>query len=381
MNLSITKKLLLARRMHDLARENLNSPNDLSLAVGVNLLQDSIETFLLAVAEHVNAKIQSKTGFEQYLDLIDEKITPRTLPFRSRLLSLNKLRVNSKHNGLTPAASEVSGLSVVVREFFDEVSISILSTPFSSVSLIGLLRNGEPKDLLIDAERAFQSGDFEKCLFCCRKAIFVRIESRYDVFPYEANPDPRSIVHIFSRSRAPFHAKSGDYIKNSVKDPTDYIVLDHNHLEMHLMKTRMDPLTFWNVWRLTPEVYRQSANYPWIEKRDFAKLDPDGIIERSEYVLDATINLMIAADQNISASRTPPRKSYVADLTRDQVEIYEKASTTSSMIEKTPIGLTQVTVDFSVNALNGDEIFWHVSHYDEDHSLTGYILESEIVTP
>jgi hypothetical protein len=49
MTKSILHKLLLARRLYDLARENLSSANDLSLAIGVNLLQDSVEAFLLAV--------------------------------------------------------------------------------------------------------------------------------------------------------------------------------------------------------------------------------------------------------------------------------------------------------------------------------------------
>ena len=81
MQKSIIHKLLLARRLLDLAGENLSSANELSLAIGVNLLQDSVEAFLLAIAEHVNAQIQGKTGFEQYIDLIDAKIVPKSLPF------------------------------------------------------------------------------------------------------------------------------------------------------------------------------------------------------------------------------------------------------------------------------------------------------------
>ena len=71
MTKSFLNKLLLARRLYNIACENLRSTNDLSLSVGVNLLQDSVEAFLLAGAEHVNAQVQAKTAFEQYFDLID----------------------------------------------------------------------------------------------------------------------------------------------------------------------------------------------------------------------------------------------------------------------------------------------------------------------
>ncbi len=40
MNRSILHKLLLARRLYELSQENLSSANDLSLGLGVNLLQD-----------------------------------------------------------------------------------------------------------------------------------------------------------------------------------------------------------------------------------------------------------------------------------------------------------------------------------------------------
>ena len=148
MNRSLLHKLLLARRLYDLARENLSSVNDLSLGIGVNLLQDAVKSFLLAVSEHVNAGIQTGTSFEKYFDLINARIAPRELPFRLRLVALNKLRVNSKHYGLAPAQSETEGLLVTVREFFHEVTQSVLGLSFATVSLIDLLRDGEAKEFL-----------------------------------------------------------------------------------------------------------------------------------------------------------------------------------------------------------------------------------------
>src|SRR5437763_7959208 len=121
MQQSELRKLLLARRLYDLARDSIRSTNEMSLMVGINILQDSVESFLLAVSEHVNAAVGTRTVFEQYIDLIDEKRSPEKLPFRARLLTLNRLRVASKHHAIPPVKSEAEGMLVPVREFFKEV--------------------------------------------------------------------------------------------------------------------------------------------------------------------------------------------------------------------------------------------------------------------
>lgn len=325
-------KLLLARRLYELSRENLSSANDLSLGIGVNLLQDAVEAFLLAVSESVNAGIQSGTNFDRYFDLINAKIGPKELPFRARLVALNKLRVNSKHYRLAPAKSEAEGLLVTVREFLDEVTNSVLGLNFATISLIDLIRDGEPKNLLREAEAAFHGEDFEVCLVNCRKAIFVRIEFQYDVAPFGAEEGPKGLGLFLLGRKAPFYARSKDYVDKNVNDATDYIVFDHNNVEMDLMKSGMDSVSFWNVWRLTPQVYRSEAGGDWVVKREFGKFEEDGIRERAEYVLDTTINLFVAAHQKLAATRSPERRNYYVKLRREQVPVYEKADVNSEVV-------------------------------------------------
>ena len=101
MRKNIITKILLSRKLYQLSLENLNSDNELSLSIGVILLQDSVEIFLLAVAEHIDASIGNNSNFNQYFDLINKKLSPKELPFKLRLTALNKLRVNAKHYGLS----------------------------------------------------------------------------------------------------------------------------------------------------------------------------------------------------------------------------------------------------------------------------------------
>ena len=375
---SVLHKLLLARRLYELGRENLSSVNDLSLAIGVNLLQDSVEAFLLAVSEYVNAGVQSGTNYDKYFDLINSKISPKELPFRSRLVALNKLRVNSKHYGLAPAQSEVEGLLVTVREFLDEVTGSILGLSFATVSLIDLIRDGEVKELLKAAEKAFESEDFRACLVYCRKAIFVRIESNYNIAPFGAEEEPKGLAAVFLRGKSPFFARSKEYVDKNVTNATDYIVLDHQDIEMELLKSGIDSVSFWNVWRLTPEVYRSSRESEWVVKNEFKKMDEDGIKDRAEYVVSTTINLFVAADQRIAATRSPDHRRYFTNIRREEIPVYEKADTSSKVVTTTPKGVTKLFVDYTVPALNGEGVFWHVSHSGDGWFVWGYISEEEV---
>lgn len=377
MNRSIIHKLLLTRRLYELARENLNSSNDLSLGIGVNLLQDAVEAFLLAVSEHVNAGITNTTKFDQYFELINAKIAPKELPFRSRLSALNKLRVNSKHYGLAPSQTETKGILETVREFFDEVTKSIIGLSFATISLIDLLRDGPAKEFLRAAEEAFLKEDYNECLISCRKAVYVKIESSYDSRPFATDDPPKGLGLAFLGNKTPYYFRDKAYIEKNVSEPTDYIMLDHKEIEIELMKSGMDSVSFWNIWRLTPEVYRRNEG-EWVVKWEFRKFDEDGVKERAEYVLDTTISLFVAADQRLAAARMPGDRKYYVNLKTEEASVYAKADLGSQILEKTPAGITKLYVDYRVPALNGDGTFWHVSHFDNGFSVWGFIFEDDI---
>jgi len=160
MRKNIITKILLSRKLYQLSLENLNSDNELSLSIGVILLQDSVEIFLLAVAEHIDASIGNNSNFNQYFDLINKKLSPKELPFKLRLTALNKLRVNAKHYGLSPSKLETHGLIETVKEFFEEVSIQVFEKEFVTISLVDLINKGEAKDYLMAAENDFSKGDY-----------------------------------------------------------------------------------------------------------------------------------------------------------------------------------------------------------------------------
>jgi len=374
MNQSTLNKLLLSRSLYHVAKENLVSSSGVRLSIGCNLLQDSVESFLLALSEHVNAGVDQTTKFDKYFELINQKIAPRELPFRVRLIALNKLRVNSKHYGLEPSKTELEPLLTTVWEFFDEVSRSNFGKAFASISLVDILRDSEAKELLRQAEEAFDSGKHADCLVFCRQALFVTFECHYDAQMALKGKNALAMLG----SRVPYFARDRKYIEESVNDPTDFVVYDHNDLELELMKNGVDSVAYWNIWRLTPEVYRPSRGERWIVKNDFQKLDPDGISDRAEYVLVTTTDILLTVDQKHSQTRSPDRRRYYLTLKRDSVPVYSKASKSSPVEQTTPPGLRKMFCDYRVVGLDNLGEYWHVSHREDDLWLYGFVHEEDV---
>lgn len=185
MDIDIVRRLSLARYLFELGQSGLRSSNDLQLFAAANLLQDSVEAFLIAVAEYVGAEFDQNTKFDKYFVNIDAKIAPKELPFKVKLLRLNRIRIDAKHHGIQPARDECDRVAVSVREFFDEVSLSVFGVVFASVSAIDLLDDGEPKTLLLDAKAALEAGKPDECVISCRKALYLEVESSYDVSAYK----------------------------------------------------------------------------------------------------------------------------------------------------------------------------------------------------
>lgn len=370
MDIEVLRRIILARHLYGLGTSYLKSSNDLYLFSAVNLLQDAVEAFLLAVSDQVSASVNDKTNFDKYFIQINEKIAPIELPFKNKLLRLNRIRVDSKHHGIQPARDECDRLAISVREFFDEVSSSILNVNFSTVSTIDLLKDGEVKNILLEAKDALENGKLSDCSISCRKALYLELEQWYDISCYKDGAKPRGLLGLYSR--APFYTHNNNYIDEKVKDPTDFIVIDHSDLDNELLKYGVDNTTYWNVWRLTPEVYRDEEKR-WIVKNDFDKLDNDILKDQIEYIFGATVDIVFSIHTKRAGTRSPSYGRYFIELSKEEVPVHEKADKTSKIVSVTPKGVAKIDSDFNVNGMKNDGLYWHVSHSGENVYLFGYI--------
>lgn len=370
MDIEIIRRISLARHLYELGTSGLKSSNELYLFSVANLLQDAVEAFLLAIADYVKAGIDQNTNFDKYFVLINSKISPRELPFKNKLMRLNRIRVDSKHYGIQPERRECERLSVSVREFFDEVSTSILGVNFSTVSTIDLLKDGEVKNFLNEAKTALESGALETCAIACRKAIYLELEKDYDISMFADGAKPRGLLGYFSS--APFYTRNKEYIDKNVKDPTDYIVYDYSSLDQELLKYGVDNTSFWNLYRLTPVVFRDKDNR-WVVKHDFDKLEDELLKDKIEYIFCTTVDIIFSIHSKKEAIKTSDYRNYYIELNQEEIPIYEKADVNSKIVGHTPPGVQRLDCDFHVTGLQHDAIYWMTRYYNEELYLRGYV--------
>ncbi len=374
MDIETVRRIALARHLNQLAITSLRSRNDLHLFATANLLQDAAEAFLLAVAGHVDAPINQNTKFDQYFTEIEKRIAPKELPFKTKLLRLNRIRVDSKHYAIQPARDECDRLAVAIREFFEEVSLSVLGVVFSTVSAIDLLEDRDSKEMLLEAKAALESGDFPACSIACRKALYLEIEWMYDISKFK---DGKHLGLLGGYSHAPYFTRNKEYIDENVNDPTDFIVLDHSQLDQQLLKDGVDPTTYWNLWRLTPEVFHRDDK-SWVVKEDFDKLDKELLADKIEYIFSTTVDVVLGLHTARKAVKSGSFGKYYLELRTECVPVFEKADNTSAISSTTPAGLTRIDTDYRVQGLQGDAEYWHVSHFGEGFYLSGFIHTENI---
>ncbi len=374
MDIETVRRVALARHLNQLAMSSLRSYNDLHLFASANLMQDAAEAFLLAIADHVGAGIDQNTKFDKYFVLIDERIAPKELPFKTKLMRLNRIRVDSKHYGIQPARDECERLAVSLREFFEEVSRSVLGVTFSTVCAIDLLEDGKSKNALLEAKAALEAGDHASCSIACRKALFLEIEWRYDIAKFK---DGKPLGLLAGHSNAPFFTRNKEYIDEHVHEPTDFIVLDHSYLDQELLKDGLDPTAYWNLWRLTPAVYR-IAEDKWVVKEDFCKLDKEFLADKIEYILTTTIDVVLGLHTARKAIETSGYGQYYLELNRDGVSVYENADKNSKVVASTPPSALRINTDYRVSGLKGDATYWHVTGVTEGQHLWGFIHEEDV---
>ena len=181
-------------------------------------------------------------------------------------------------------------------------------------------------------------------------------------------------------SNAPYFARNAEYIRKNVKSPTDYIVYDRAHLHQELSTLRVDSTSYWNVWRLTPDVYRDSGKN-WNVKRDFDKLDLEILANKIQYIYDTTINIIFSIHGVKNTIKTSDWQRYHLELARDEVNVYEKAEDSSTVLSVTPKGLKNLDCDHYIYGFEGDGPYWYVSQFLDGNFISGYIHNDSLIPP
>jgi hypothetical protein len=375
----VIRKVELARSFFDLAQVYAKSSHDLNLFIAINQLQDAVEIFLFALADHLGISFKEKSSFDGYLESISSH-TGANLPFRQRIIALNKARVNSKHYAIQPDRREVNGFISVAREFFVDRSLVHFGLSFDEISLVDLLSSGAIKTHLSNALLALKEKKYGDALIESRKAFYIEFEKNYDISIFKdslTGAEQAKITNLFHglRCKAPYYARNAEYILKNVSDPTGFIVLDHSKVDADLSSAGISHTQFWNVWRMTPQLFHLKEEDKWFVKGEFRVMEESGIQERAEYAVHSTIELCLTAQRNRDATRQGAYGAWGVKLRPGEIKIYAKSDLNSES-QIIPTEFKDASSSCWVNGIDGN-VYWECSL--DDYRLRGFILQDDLI--
>ena len=135
-------QLLLSKRLYIIGSNYVDAPDPISAGLAISLFQDSIEILCWSVLKNLDAPVKENTPFTSFFDLVEKapkNNESKKLPFKAKILELNKARVNFKHYGNLPDISEAKKFKGYAEEFLRVSFNDFFDADFDSISLSQLI--------------------------------------------------------------------------------------------------------------------------------------------------------------------------------------------------------------------------------------------------
>lgn len=379
---SVIKKIQMVKLLYDIGSDYFKvSENVEKIGVGIVLLQDSIELFLMAICEYLDISLGDFVPFDKYFVELHGK-TGEEVPLKKQMLIINRQRVNIKHHGILPRIDDCNNFVSQAKDFFEELSTRYLNIDFDSITLVDLLNNERQNKLLKEAEIELKSGDFRNCQTNCRKAMYFLHEVNFDIKRFGKTDNYMATLLGGGISKAPHYAKNKKYIEENVKDPIDYIVIDHEKLDTDLLLHGVAPIDYWNIWRLTPPVYYDGDAGEWVVKDDFK--DEVYNKENAEYCFRKTVEILLLYQRSLKQTKYVKSYGTFIKIKDRNVKILEKASINSKINRESNECDYKVFSHGKVRGLDDKKSYYEVSCEfeidDEKVYEHGYICEDDVIS-
>lgn len=190
-------QLLLSKRLFLEGRDYSRRGDPVSCGLAISLFQDSVELYLWALIKEKNISVKENSGFTKYIDAIEEKQV--SIPFRAKLLDLNKARVNFKHYGVLPATEEAIKYLTYTEDFLKDAMEAHFSINYETLSIVDLVIYDDVREELKVVERLKQESKLEDAAshLAIAKAMLL---GRLDMLVPRASKNLASIDRVLNKS-------------------------------------------------------------------------------------------------------------------------------------------------------------------------------------
>ncbi len=314
--------LVLAKVMIEEAQPRCLSGDSYSASAGLMLLQDGVELVLIAILSERGFDTEKLNYYQCIAKINDSGIE---VPNDSVMKALNKQRVLIKHYGRLIEPVEAARMYNEVYTILDCILQDAIGKRIEDIFLSELISDSEAKKHLNIAFKCIDEGRFFDALVEIRKAIFLEIEKDYSIEAYQ-NEAPGGGL-MFEGYKAHWTNKNPKWIAEHVNSPLDFIQVDHDKMRMDCLEWGAATNDYWNIWRLTPRVFRSSKGGDWIIEHPIDKVR-NATEEGAKFCLRLAIDLIYRKENHRRGARMIDhgKGRSIRIKAKKPIPVYEKAS-------------------------------------------------------
>jgi hypothetical protein len=163
------RRLAFIRFLYGQGLDQARRPQPLA-ATALLCFHDAVEMFLLLAAEHLNVGLDKNTNFDGYWTQIAARAGVE-LPSRNAMRRMNNSRVNFKHHGSIPSATDLDQFRADVTTFFADATHAVFAADFDSLDMADLVTQQAAMGRIRDAETHASQGDYIEALALLSEAL------------------------------------------------------------------------------------------------------------------------------------------------------------------------------------------------------------------
>jgi hypothetical protein len=216
---NVVRRLAFIRFLYTQGLEQARRPQPLA-ATALPNFHDAVEMFLLLAAEHLKVNLPKGMTFDSYWDQI-EKQSGTQLPGRPAMRRMNNSRVNFKHHGSIPSATDLEQFRGDVTTFLSDATQLVFAADFLNLDMIDLVTQQDAVTRLRQAEEHAGRGDYTEALALLSEG-FDDLLSDYagrkrtasGSTPYAFGPEHGSrFWHLIGRPDSQYSSQLGKHVK------------------------------------------------------------------------------------------------------------------------------------------------------------------------
>ncbi|MGZ0008311.1 hypothetical protein [Burkholderia gladioli] len=383
MKASTLQTLITARALLEQAERHCELGDRYLATAGLIVLQDAVELAFLALL--IEKQVDEDRAIENLT--FDEMIAQLgkiglKVPKSGTLRAMNKLRVTAKHYGQVMEPITVQGHLNAARVALDSVLFSAVGKTFREIFLVEIVGEIASRPYLDAAASALANKNYIQSLIETRKAFFIEFEDNYCIYPYRNyNQNPPftgllGLAILSSGHKAPAWTKNSTWISANIKDPFNYIQINHETWRIDAIEWGINTQILNNIQRLTPDAVRLEAFGEWHIRYSPQYITNNANHDNAAKCLDLTIEAIRRKHEYIRsalvARNDKPGETPSAYIGQP---LYEKSSQTSKVIRYLADGDTYY-VRAILNGFNPNETFYSIDCTSKSgETASGYVMQ------